>query len=117
MILFRNHVGAGVMGKIIKPKGRTFWIVENPRYCRFGLIEGSSDLIGWTPVRITADMVGKTVAVFTAVETKTKYKKATTEQENFIHEVNRAGGRAGVAREPHHIHDILEGKDGLKKTG
>jgi hypothetical protein len=61
---------------------------------------GGSDLIGWTPVCITPDMVGKTVAVFTAVEVKTPTGKPTEHQLNFITQVLRAGGFAGIARSP-----------------
>ncbi len=81
--LFRNNVG------VFKSKNR--WI-------RFGLIKGSSDLIGWTRVEITPEMVGKTVAVFTAIECKTKTGKATPAQIFFIERVKLDGGYAGIAR-------------------
>lgn len=67
---------------------------------RYGLCNGSSDLIGWTPLTITPDMVGKRIAVFTAVEVKKdkhgKYQ-ATKEQKAFISAVLNNGGFAGVA--------------------
>lgn len=67
---------------------------------RYGLCKGSSDLIGWTPVTVTPDMVGKKIAVFTAVEVKLnkngKYK-ATDDQKRFISAVLNNGGFAGVA--------------------
>lgn len=67
---------------------------------KYGLCNGSSDLIGWTPIKITPDMVGKRIAVFTAVEVKKdkhgKYK-ATKEQKAFISAVLNNGGYAGVA--------------------
>jgi len=53
----------------------------------------SSDLVGWTSVVITPEMVGKTVAIFTAIEVKPatfkikeKYKENSREwaQENFF---------------------------------
>lgn len=81
--MFRNNVGA------FKTKGR--WI-------KFGLVKGSSDLIGWTRVEIMPDMVGKTVAVFTAVEIKTKTGKATPAQLYFVERVKLDGGYAGIAR-------------------
>ncbi len=71
------------------------------RPIRYGVCNpGGSDLIGWTPVQITPDMVGKTVAVFTAVEVKTPNGKPTEHQLNFITQVLRAGGFAGIARSP-----------------
>lgn len=86
-VMFRNNVGATHTpdGRLIK------YGVCNP---------GGSDLLGWTPVRITEDMVGRTVAVFTAVEVKTPTGKATEDQLNFICNVLRAGGYAGIARSP-----------------
>lgn len=84
-VCFRNNVGA-----YKTPEGR--WIhygVCNP---------GGSDLIGWTSVEVTPDMIGKRFAVFTAVETKTSRGKATDAQQNFIDQVVKAGGFAGVAR-------------------
>ncbi len=84
MRLFRNQVG-----KYQLPDGR--WISS-------GLCVGSSDLIGWTPLIITPDMVGRTLAVFTAVETKTPKKDATTEQGRFLLAVEQSGGFAVLAR-------------------
>lgn len=73
---------------------------ERGNVIRFGLCKGSSDLIGWTPITITEDMVGSKVAVFTAVEVKLnkcgKYK-ATESQKLFISAVLKNGGYAGVA--------------------
>ena len=80
---------------------------------RYGLCKGSSDLIGWTPVTITEDMVGKKIAVFTAIEVKLnkngKYK-ATDLQKAFISAVNNAGGFAGVADCNKDLEDIINGK-------
>lgn len=83
-VLFRNNVGK------IPIKGN--------RLIRFGLTPGSSDLIGWTPVEITQDMVGQHVAVFTAIEVKTETGKPTDSQQYFIARVKADGGYAGVAR-------------------
>lgn len=60
---------------------------------RYGLCNGSSDLIGLTPVVITPEMVGRRVAIFTAIEVKDK-TKLTAEQQNFINFVLSAGGIA-----------------------
>lgn len=64
----------------------------------------SSDLIGFTKVIITQEMVGKTVAIFTAVECKEEYwdvnKKFDAReiaQEAFIKWINNNGGIAFFA--------------------
>jgi hypothetical protein len=88
--LFRNNTGA------IKD--------ENGRLVRFGLCKGSSDLIGLKPTVITPEMVGKTVAIFTAIEVKTPTGKATPEQIHFIDRVKALGGIAGIARS---VEDVL----------
>ncbi len=88
VVAFRNNIGAYMDPKTGRP---IQYGVCNP---------GGSDLIGWTPVVVTPDMVGKTVAVFTAVEVKTPTGKATQHQLNFIAQVLKAGGFAGIARSP-----------------
>lgn len=60
---------------------------------------GSSDLIGYTTIEITPEMVGKKIAVFTAVEMKRKtWKKPTSDTEKqqatFIEHVSKNGGIA-----------------------
>ena len=93
--VFRNNVG---MAK-----------TEDGRQIRYGLIKGSSDLIGWTPVVITQDMVGMTVGIFTAIEVKSLKGKGPTEaQENFIRQVNNAGGIAGIARTEQEAENIIK---------
>lgn len=83
-VLFRNNVGA------FKDKAG--------RFVRFGLVKGSSDLIGWTRIEITPEMIGQTVAVFTAIECKTAKGRATDKQVYFVERVKRDGGYAGIAR-------------------
>ena len=84
--LFKNNVG--------------MYRDERGNVIRFGLCKGSSDLIGWTPVTITQAMVGKRLAVFTAVEVKKNKHgsyRATEDQLRFISAVNRNGGIGLVA--------------------
>lgn len=86
-VLFRNNVGMATY-----PDGsKVRYGVCNP---------GGSDGIGWTSVVITQDMVGATVAVFTALETKLGKRKPTTKQANFLAAVKNAGGIAGAAYSP-----------------
>lgn len=81
--LFRNQVGC------YRVDGR--WISS-------GLCVGSSDLIGWQTITITPEMVGKRIAVFMAIEGKTKTGRLTDEQKSFISAVNFSGGISFVAR-------------------
>lgn len=71
---------------------------QQGRPVRFGLCEGSSDLIGYTTVEVTPEMVGQRIAVFTAVEVKSPTGRATSAQAAFLDHVRQAGGRAGIAR-------------------
>ena len=105
--LFRNSVGLAWQGRVteettLKDKaGLPLHVVElvGARRINYGLCRGSSDLIGWRPVVITADMIGQTIAQFCAVECKTEsYSRTTDDQDNFLREVAASGGLAGIAR-------------------
>lgn len=97
--IMRNFVGGVWAGRKVKSKPGTVTLAS-PRFIEAGLGEGSSDGIGWTPVTVTPEMVGQTVAVFTAVEAKTlAYPTRTPEQINFHEQVLAAGGLAYLARE------------------
>jgi hypothetical protein len=75
-VLLRNNVGHTTS--------------SDGRHIIFGLCVGSSDLIGWT--------TKNNVAIFTAIEVKTRVGRVTKEQQRFIDAVKKAGGLAGVAR-------------------
>lgn len=81
--LFRNQVG--------------LYELKDGRKLKSGLGPGSSDLIGWHSVQITPKMVGRRVAVFTAVEIKTPKGKISDTQQNYIDQVKLSGGVAYVA--------------------
>ena len=94
--LFRVNTGQAWAGK---PVQRGNVVVLSDAYpIRMGLCTGGSDLIGWTEMTITPEMVGSTLAVFTAVELKTGRLAPTREQTAFLGAVERAGGLSGVAR-------------------
>jgi hypothetical protein len=97
--LFRNNTGVGWVGKIFRTPmpmsvrlNPSDIVIRNAAPLNAGLCVGSSDLIGWKKVTITPDMVGKEVAVFTAIEVKYGSTATTKEQKNFIEQVNKAGG-------------------------
>lgn len=105
--VFRNNVGMGWAGKHKRVDASTV-IVKNARPLHSGLTKGSSDLIGWTPVKVTEDHVGTTLAVFTAIEVKDSKRKATKDQRRFIEVVRNAGGLSGVARSPEQAEEIIK---------
>lgn len=71
---------------------------ERGQLVRYGLGNGSADLIGYRQLQITAEMVGQTIAQFVAVEVKRPGGRVTPEQANYLALVERAGGCAGIAR-------------------
>lgn len=94
--LFRNNVGSAWTGKTQKlADGRM--IITNPRPVTFGLCNGSSDLIGWTNVKISQEMVGKTFPIFTACEVKYGKGRPTKEQTAFVKYINSINGIATIA--------------------
>ncbi|NIO83420.1 MAG: VRR-NUC domain-containing protein [Candidatus Aminicenantes bacterium] len=93
--LFRNNCGTAIM-----PDGS---------YVKYGLCNpGGSDLIGWRSITITPDMVGRRVALFTAIEVKSGKGRPDKDQRNFIKQVKKAGGLAGVARSPASAEKIID---------
>lgn len=108
--LMRNNVGAleDSTGRIVR-----YGLANDS--ARVNKFFKSSDYIGITPVVVTPDMVGKTVAVFTAVEMKKEgwvFNPNDTHQEgqkNFIDHVLQAGGIAGFAASISDLMKIYEG--------
>lgn len=70
---------------------------------------GFGDRVGYTPIVITPEMVGRKVAVFTMVESKTPEGRVSPDQERCIQEVRDAGGIAGVSRSADDIVMIYRG--------
>jgi hypothetical protein len=64
----------------------------------------SSDLIGWTPVTVTLEMVGYTIPVFTSIEVKEEGLCSTAKmntahvkaQQKWCDGIANAGGIAGI---------------------
>lgn len=98
-VLWRNNVGLFLQGKqtTIKESGMHKVlagdvILSRPRRVKCGLDNGSSDLIGLTPVVVTQAMVGRTLAVFTSTEAKDDGKEPEPDQWDWIKMVNDNGG-------------------------
>jgi len=88
-------VAVGWVGKL-RYRKREAVTLDPARVLHAGLAKGSSDLIGWTVVTVTPDMVGKRVAVFTSIEAKTPGVPVEHEQAAWINKVLADGGIAGV---------------------
>lgn len=96
-IVWRNETAGAWLGKVIhKAQGQV--TLADARLNTFGLCVGSSDLILICPD-------GR----FGAIEVKTAKGKPTKEQINFIEQVRKAGGRAGIARSPQEALEIIHG--------
>lgn len=86
--LFRNNVGFDAVNKV-----------------RYGLVPGSSDLIGWKTIQITPHHVGHKVAVFTAIEVKKKGGRVAPGQQQFVDYVDECGGLSGIC---YSVEDAIE---------
>lgn len=113
--LYRNNVGLGWVGKVIRITKEIKlnlrpgdMVIRNARALHAGLCEGSSDAIGFTPVLITQEHVGKTLPIFTSVESKTGKGQLSEIQDNFIKMVLGFGGIAGVARSKQDLIDLIK---------
>lgn len=111
--LFRRNIGMGWIGQakrfsvatsIVAKPGDV--LIRNARPFHNGEV-GQSDTYGWRPVVITADMIGQTIAQHVEIEAKTGTGRETPEQRYWRDAVNRAGGRAGVARSVEDVVRIL----------
>lgn len=92
--MFRNNCGVA----------RT----DDGRVIRYGVASpGGADLIGWRSVTITPDMVGRQMAVFTAIEVKSATGRPSKDQENFLETVRVFGGLSGIARSVEQARSII----------
>jgi len=113
--LFRQQTGMGWVGakvehvklmrKVDVYPGDVVIRKARPFHAGF---EGWSDTGGWVSVVITPEMVGTTIAQYTQVEIKAG-SSPTEEQRKWLKAVNKAGGRAGVARNEDDLKRILFG--------
>lgn len=105
--LMRNNSGA--------------FVDRTGRHVRYGLANVSkllwdkwktSDLIGYTKVKITSDMVGQELAVFTAVEVKLPTSKKDARykaQEVFIQQVKNDRGIAAIIKSVDELKEMFKG--------
>lgn len=106
--LLRNNSGASK-----NAQGRWVWYGLGNISKKHGEHIKSSDLIGFTRVTITQEMVGQAVAIFTAVEVKESgwsrnlKDKREKAQENFINWIRANGGFAGFANSIESLRKII----------
>lgn len=107
--VYRNNVGSGWSGPSITLKpGQVYKaqggerVITRPSFVEFGLCKGSGDGIGYDSIIVTADMVGKPIAVFLSLETKAN-GKATKEQIAWQKEIREAGGIALIVNDPDQV--------------
>jgi len=67
-------------------------IVIGPTKKTSGFPQGAGDLIGYTEVIITADMVGKPIAIFTSRTNKGEHDNLTKLKKNWHNKIIEAGG-------------------------
>lgn len=104
--LFRNNTGVGWQGNSVHRTSCEI-LIKNPRPLNAGLCPGSADLIGWTTVEITPDMIGHKIAIFTALEVKTPSGRTSDEQAKFLSIVHAAGGIAEIVTNENAAFDVL----------
>lgn len=92
--LFRNNSGIAEYANGAKVK--------------YGLADGGSDLIGPLQIIITQEMVGKTIAVFTAIEVKKDKGVVSKTQQAFVDFIIKIGGIAGIARSVEDVKNIFD---------
>lgn len=86
-LVWRNQVGV-------------FRAMDDPqRVVKVG-VPGMADIIGVVPVKITADMVGKTIGVAMAVEVKTATGQQRQKQKLWQLAAERRGAIYRIARSP-----------------
>lgn len=112
-VSFRNNVGSAWAGRKVKEYtkgGKRYAVIENPRWIKFGLTEGSADRIGWKTVTITADMVGSKIAQFLSLEVKAAKGVAREKQVKWHNAVCDAGGLSGFVRCKDDVVRVINGE-------
>lgn len=79
------------------------------QYVKYGLAEGSADLIGIYQVVVTPDMVGQKFGRFFAAEIKTPVGRLSSEQKAWLKAVNQLGGLAVVLRSVEEAEALVKG--------
>lgn len=124
---FRNDCGQGYQGGKkfnvkqdgVIPVAEGDLIVLNPSPMKYGLQVGSGDLVGWEPIKVTPELVGKTIAVFKSVEIKTIKDKPSREQIIWFLNIKLSGGIAIVlhCNKPLSVEELISMSRRTDKAG
>lgn len=111
VVLFRNPRG---VERIAQKSCRS--CQATGRVVSYGLCNGASDLIGWSPHVVTPADVGRTVALFTAIEVKAADGRLREDQRAFLAALEKAGAVQGVARSVGDVDEILGRQQHKERT-
>lgn len=106
--LFRNQTGRYRLALPDCPRCQA-----EGRVIASGLCVGSPDLVGWVPVTIGPEHLGRTLAVFVGLEAKAPKGRVRPEQAAFVQALAQAGGVAAVVRSCVDAHHALWGVRGV----
>ena len=102
-------MGASTLGGRLFRNNSGIAFHKNGDVVRYGLASpGGSDLIGWMPHTVTAEDVGRRLAIFCAIEGKWGSTRATDAQRQFLAVVESHGGIAILGKHPDEILRILK---------
>lgn len=104
--LFRCNNGMGWVGEWSRRRDGSI-VIRNPRTLHAGLIAGSGDYIGWTSYVVRPEDVGRTLAIFTSIESKDGKGRLEEDQRRWRDNVRAAGGIAIEARSPEEAMEAL----------
>ncbi len=93
---------------------RGMFYTKDGREIKAGLMaDHSGDLVGWTKIVITPDMVGRSVAIYTEIEAKnSKWKKPKNQHEKDqaerMEKIKTFGGIAAILNSEKNLKILLE---------
>lgn len=104
----RAYYEKGIVKICLRRNNNIVARLADGRVIRAGLGVGTSDSIGYVSRTVTQEMVGKSVAVFTAIEAKARGKNPDNNQQAFLDQVNRDGGIGLCARDGDDIYGLIQ---------
>lgn len=106
--IFNNPVGLAWVGRFLRNNKDGTITLSGASRVGFGLMPGSADLIGYYPVKITQEHVGKTLGIFVSFEVKRPGNRPTDAQITWHQNAKAAGCIAEVLTAPEQVLPALE---------